>query len=68
MHMLLSNMYLLVVVVDVNTVSVVDVDGAPVLILQRGSHQQVSEAVMVEIWSSCHCVTKPGVLGLFFGF
>lgn len=60
-----NDKYLLVIVDDVNTVSVVDVDGAPVLILQRGSHQQVSEAIVVEVWSSCQCITKPGILGLF---
>lgn len=60
-----NDKYLLVIVDDVNTVSVVDVDGPPVLILQRGPHQHVSEAVVVEVWSSCQCITKPGILGLF---
>lgn len=50
---------------DVNTVSVVDIDGSLVFILQGGSHQQVSEAVMVEVWSGCQSITKPGILGLF---
>lgn len=60
--------YLLVVGVEVNAVSVVDVDGPPVLVLQRGPHHEVSEAVVVEVRSSCQCVTKPGILGLFFRF
>lgn len=50
---------------DVNTITMVDVDGAPVLVLQRGAHQQVGEAVVVEIWSSRHGVAEPGILGLF---
>lgn len=60
--------YLLVIGVDVNAVSMVDVDGPPVLVLQWGSHHQVSEAVVIEVRSSCQCVTKPGILGLFFRF
>lgn len=63
-----SEAYLFVIVGDVNTVAVVDIDGPPVLVLQRGSHKQVSEAVVVEIWSSCHCITKPGILGLVLRF
>lgn len=54
--------------VDVNAVSVVDIDGTPVLVLQGGSHHQISEAVMIEVWSSGQCITKPGVLGLFLRY
>lgn len=46
----------------------VDIDGPPVLVLQWGSHHQVSEAVVIEVRSSCQRVTKPGILGLFFRF
>lgn len=60
-----NNEYLLVIVDDVNTVPVVDIDGPPVFILQGGSHQQVGEAVVIEVWSSRQCITKPGILGLF---
>lgn len=60
--------YLLVIGVDVNAVSMVDIDGPPVLVLQWGSHHQVSEAIVIEVWSSRQCVTKPGILGLFFRF
>lgn len=59
---------LLVIGVDVNAVSMVDIDGPPVLVLQWGSHHQVSEAVVIEVRSSCQRVTKPGILGLFFRF
>lgn len=52
---------------DVDTVAMVDVDGAPVLVLQRGAHQQIGKAIVVEIWSSCHGIAEPGILGLFFG-
>lgn len=65
-HKYTSTKYLLVVVGDVDTITMVDVDGAPVLVLQRCAHQQVSEAVVVEIWSSCHSVAEPCILGLFF--
>lgn len=54
--------------VDVNAVSVVDIDGTPVLVLQGGSHHQISEAVVIEVWSSGQCVTKPGILGLFIRY
>lgn len=57
--------YLLVFVDDVNTVTVVDVDGAPVLVLQRSAHQQVGKAVVIEIWSGRHGVAEPSILGLF---
>lgn len=63
-----DNDYLLVIGVDVNAVSMVDIDGPPVLVLQWGSHHQVSEAVVVEVRSSCQRVTKPGILGPFFRF
>lgn len=56
--------YLLIVVDDINAVSVIDIDGPPVFIFQWGSHQQISEAVMVQIRSGCQCITKPGILGL----
>lgn len=59
-----STKYLLVVVGDVNTITMVDVNGAPVLVLQRGAHQQVGEAVMVEVWCSRHGVAEAGILGL----
>lgn len=61
-----NDKYLLIIVDDVNAVSVVDIDGPSVFVLQRGPHQQVSEAIVVEVWSSCHCITKPGILGLLF--
>lgn len=60
--------YLLVIGVEVNVVAVVDVDGPPVIVLQGGSHHQVREAVVVEVWSCCQSVTKPGILGLFLRF
>lgn len=60
--------YLLVIGVEVNAVSVVDVDGPRVLVLQWGPHHEVSEAVVIEVRGSCQCVTKPGILGLFFRF
>lgn len=60
--------YLLVIRVDVNAVSMVDVDGPPVLVLQWGSHHQVAEAVVIEVRSSRQCVTKPGILGPVFRF
>lgn len=59
-----SSKYLLVVVADVDAVAMVDVDGAPVLVLQRGAHQQVGKAIVVEIWSSCHGIAEPSILGL----
>lgn len=56
--------YLLVILYDVNAITVVDIKGTPVLVLQRGSNQQVSEAIVVEVWSGRQCVAKPGILGL----
>lgn len=60
--------YLLVIGVEVDAVAVVDVHGPPVLVLQWGPHHEVSEAVVIEVRSSCQCVSEPGILGLFFRF
>lgn len=64
MQLWANKQHLLVVVYDVSTISVVDINGALVVVLQRGSNQQVSEAIVVQVRGRCQCVTKPGVLGL----
>ena len=57
-----SGSYLFVVVGDVDVVPVVEVERPPVVVLQRCPHQQVAEAVVVEVGRGGQGVAKPGVL------